>query len=715
MPSIDEFATEVVLCATLFRQGRDGIAQDFPQSVVDMYDAVVARPDWRTARTLTEQALVVARVLMADPGLASRYQADVDAGRLGFGAGENPEIDQATGEVTTALQQAAQQQGQQPQQQQQQQEPGESRQHQQSDGGGLLGGGPSEPWHPGRRPDLAPPSGDESTGGATNGGGAPSAEPPSPGSPPPEPTATDDRPDTIHTWLNAELAAGTLEVGRPHTFEVFFGERSATAQAVATAIIPIAHEQESIDLTVQLVSSDFTVPAEPQVLTVRRSGASDQRASFTIVALHAGPSTLTVTVDVKGNFLQRLDVTFDVGSDAAAQVDTYGRPLAAAEVLGERTATMQFLPTAGGYQLIAPQVSPDPIDIQITPDELAARIAGVRNVLLSTVQNPAVALNLDLTPDDNAAALDKLAFQGFLLFTSIFMGSGASPQLVAAGRWLLTESKRDDFTTLQVVSKGFPVPWALMYLTEDYAHTPPSWDNFIGMRCVVEQVPMLQITTAPPDPRIESSPDLTVRALFNDGIDQTMASRPVAAQRSYWEGRGVRLTEGTSADDLIQQALATTASDKVLYFYCHAEASSQDPAEARLILTGSQSVSLGQLQVFAPWSDALSGHPLVFINACESGELTPIFYDGFVPYFLAKGARGVIGTETKTPGLFASEWAKAFFDDLFTGKALGKVVLDQRRRFLVEHRNPLGLLYGVHCDTDTVVDPALAPVAAPTP
>ncbi len=112
--------------------------------------------------------------------------------------------------------------------------------------------------------------------------------------------------------------------------------------------------------------------------------------------------------------------------------------------------------------------------------------------------------------------------------------------------------------------------------------------------------------------------------------------------------------------------------------------------------------------MFAPWGSALSGHPLVFINACESGELTPTFYDGFVPYFLAKGARGVIGTETKTPGLFASEWAKAFFDDFFTGKPLGQVVLDQRRRFLAEHNNPLGLLYGIHCDTDTVVSPALA-------
>jgi hypothetical protein len=697
--SIQDRAVEVVILAASFRRGRDFVASNFPQSVLDLYDAVVARPDWTTARDLTQQGLVVAGVLFGNPRLEARYQADVDAGLLGFGAGEDDEMDQATSGVERALNQQQQQQDQPGQQQQQQQEQDgpdrqgqqqQQRQERQQDDGGLLGGGgASQPW----RPYVPTP-----------------------------PTAAEDgpaeEPDIIHTWLNAGLTdGGELQVAQPHGFEVYLGERSSTAQAVAAAIIPIARSEESIDLTVQLLSSDFTVPAIPQTLTVRRGGASDGRATFDIVPLHSGPSTLTVTVDVKGNFLQRLDVTFDVGSQARPHpvVDVYGRPIAAAGVLGERIATLQFLPTAGGYQLIARQVSADPIDIRITAAELAARINGVRSELLSTVQNSAVALNLDISAQDNATALEKLAFEGFLLFQSIFMGSGASPTLVAAGRWLLTESRRSDFTTLQVVSSGFPVPWPLMYLTEDFAHTPLSWDNFIGMRCVVEQVPMLEITTPPPQPRIDPTPRLTVRALYNTGIDASMPSLPVKAQRTYWQGRGVALTEGTSADDLISGALAAGATDQVLYLYCHAEASAVDPADAKLILSDSQSVSLGQLQVFAPWASALAGHPLVFINACESGELTPTFYDGFVPYFLAKGARGVIGTETKTPGLFASEWAKAFFDDFFTGKALGKVVLDQRRRFLAEHNNPLGLLYGIHCDTDTVVSPALAPIAPTTP
>jgi hypothetical protein len=36
------------------------------------------------------------------------------------------------------------------------------------------------------------------------------------------------------------------------------------------------------------------------------------------------------------------------------------------------------------------------------------------------------------------------------------------------------------------------------------------------------------------------------------------------------------------------------------------------------------------------------------------------------------------------------------------------VFLDLRREFLEKHGNPLGLLYAVHCDCDTQIQPALA-------
>ena len=58
-----------------------------------------------------------------------------------------------------------------------------------------------------------------------------------------------------------------------------------------------------------------------------------------------------------------------------------------------------------------------------------------------------------------------------------------------------------------------------------------------------------------------------------------------------------------------------------------------------------------------------------------------------------------------TPALFATEWAKRFFDRFLDGQALGDTFLELRREFLEQHNNPLGLLYAVHCDGDTRIQP----------
>ncbi|MDQ4137735.1 MAG: CHAT domain-containing protein, partial [Actinomycetota bacterium] len=366
-----------------------------------------------------------------------------------------------------------------------------------------------------------------------------------------------------------------------------------------------------------------------------------------------------------------------------------------------------FTPAAGGYKLFVPGLTENEVFVQLTSDELAAGIEQVRSALLTLVKNETFALGMDIPPDLGGRALRHLAFAGFRLYQRIFEGPFASAELRAVGAWL-RNALSDQVATLQVVSTGFPVPWALVYLTDRWDETKLDWNNFIGMRHVVEQVPMREIPVSPPSPTIDSTPALGIRVLYNDGIDAQMPSRPVAAQRAYWEGRrGLQLVEGTTAGELFDAALSPATTDKVLYLYCHAVASDRNPDDSHLVLSGDQKVTLGELSVRAPTSDLLGSAPLVFVNACESGDLSPNFYDGFVPYFLAKGARGVIGTECKTPGFFASEWAKAFFDRFFTGEDLGTTVLTLRRRFLAEHGNPLGLLYGVYCDPDTRVDPAV--------
>ena len=194
----------------------------------------------------------------------------------------------------------------------------------------------------------------------------------------------------------------------------------------------------------------------------------------------------------------------------------------------------------------------------------------------------------------------------------------------------------------------------------------------------------------------------------------------VARQKAYWartaQARaGVRLTTRTTPADVVASFTSPHTDDQILYLYCHATTaglgSPTGIGGSSLELGPGVKVTLDDLNLLAPTRVPLRGSPLVFINACESAELSPEFYFGFVPYFMAKGARGVIGTECQTPALFAAEWAPRFFDRLLDGGSLGEVVLELRRQFLREHNNPLGLVYAVYCDGDTLIEPALHQVS----
>jgi hypothetical protein len=122
-----------------------------------------------------------------------------------------------------------------------------------------------------------------------------------------------------------------------------------------------------------------------------------------------------------------------------------------------------------------------------------------------------------------------------------------------------------------------------------------------------------------------------------------------------------------------------------------------DGPDLHVKLSGGGSLTLEELKDNISFK--LPGNPLVFLNACESAELSPLFYDGFVQFFMSKGARGVMGTECDVPALFAREWATRFFKR-FLAAAAGHCVLRLRQEFYKDN-NLLGLLYALYVDGDT--------------
>jgi hypothetical protein len=480
---------------------------------------------------------------------------------------------------------------------------------------------------------------------------------------------------------------------------------------------------EALQLTVSLSSNDFTIADPERRLKIGKDGLSVGKARFDITPIRAGLVRLTAILHRDNNFVQQLDISLQVGAGVTvpASVVSTGRPIATSGKLSRRDIGLSIQPSpTGGFDCIVWGATSANVKLPISASELDAEIDAARATLLRVVTakdkdgSRPFLTGIQIESRARDAALKAIALAGYTLFQKLFFHPAADQQCQALGDWLIMEinQAQEDFT-LQILARDFPVPWAMLYLAPAWTDDDIDFERFIGMKLVVEQIP-LRNDKFGRDTRIPADPGgLSVSLNLNTDIDTQMKADIVAAQESYWNQAitacpAIRLHRRTQAAELVDALNNADTDDQILYFFCHAESiglKGGGPGSSSLTLSGNGSLDLASLTVRAPAKQKLRGAPLVFINACESGKLSPLFYNGFVPYFMSKGARGVIGTECKVPGRFAEAWARNFFDDFLAGKPLGETVRLLRRNFYLSHGNPLGLLYGLHCSADTQIDP----------
>lgn len=96
--------------------------------------------------------------------------------------------------------------------------------------------------------------------------------------------------------------------------------------------------------------------------------------------------------------------------------------------------------------------------------------------------------------------------------------------------------------------------------------------------------------------------------------------------------------------------------------------------------------------------------PFVFLNMCESAQVTPSLSDSFIHFFLDRGARSIIGTECPMTIEFAHPFAEKFLWDMLAGEKVGIVLLNTRRHFIAL-KNPLGLAYTLFGSATTCFEP----------
>lgn len=546
---------------------------------------------------------------------------------------------------------------------------------------------------------------------------------------------THGRPMAPARWINAEMEdvprTEPLPVDRTSTLAVAVAidvdERAALAAALLQDADLFPKGVEEVTLTIQLDTDDFDVEEPTRPLRLPRTGSSRGKARFDITPRREGRCSLVATVHFRGNFVQRLDIAVSVGGERAlpVAVTSTGRPLSSVAALQPRDLLLNIEPKPGsGFTCTAFVGSRGYMkaEIPITEIDLADAVDTAREELMAVITSegdtgdPVFQTALDIPPERRAAALRRLALAGAALFARVFYPDDGKTELKQLGDSVREIACQPGARLrLQFVSKQFTLPWGLLYVGDVKSGFEPSWDYFLGFRHLIEQLPLMVDFVAQTTQIASDQPSLVVSTTVNGAIDAEMQFDVVAGHQAFWEETagtraGLRVVRRDGAKEVLAALADVHDEAQFLYFYCHATApalgTDRRIGAAALTLADGQ-ITLTDLWLEAPSREKLNGRPVVFINACGTQQLSPLFYQGFVPYFIAKGARGVIGTECKVPALFAAEWGRDFFTLFLEGQTLAETLLALRRAFLDKYGNPLGLVYGIHGDGDVRIEPAL--------
>ena len=295
------------------------------------------------------------------------------------------------------------------------------------------------------------------------------------------------------------------------------------------------------------------------------------------------------------------------------------------------------------------------------------------------------------------------------------------------------------WSLLYDIPREVAVPWTLCRLLQDWDRAADHLSNypdgcpyqsehginvlcpygFWGIRHLMEEPPSIARGVLRDRIRVYSP----ARA----ALVRSLALNAALSQQHFTDLRGCLSPpfELLSCDSraLLQAAFADPTLPLV-YFYCHGGRA----------LVANTDLEIPTLQIgrddqitptdFAAWDEAdgwTSDHwidtaPLVFINGCQTANLTPADVLSFVAALAGMHAAGVIGTETTVDQTVAGEVALRFYRQ-FCGSAHASVgiALHRLRIDLLRKGNVSGLVYTPYCSMDLALEFATAPYPPPGP
>lgn len=320
------------------------------------------------------------------------------------------------------------------------------------------------------------------------------------------------------------------------------------------------------------------------------------------------------------------------------------------------------------------------------------------------------ALEWDNPLDDQQfrAVAGELATAGADMFEALFGKRTHQLEDVAQRIRRVVASKE---CVLTINTEGFHIPWRMLYthppeggkLADDGSNYDPK--GFWGYQHVIEEFTgEFEYNNC-----LVANRKLEFAAALHEAIDKEYHVPCLKRHHDFVQASDDRIaySEWTKKNDVKLGLSADDFKYQVVYFLCHAEVAgtaeqpNKKPPELRVT---DGSISPAEL---TRWTNHLFyGHgPLVFINACQGGQLDTLVYRDhtFASTLLKASVACLIAPQIEVPAVFAGEFGKRFFEQLIADDTptpiAGEVLRDLSREVWV-HRNPFGLVYSLYAGAD---------------
>lgn len=329
------------------------------------------------------------------------------------------------------------------------------------------------------------------------------------------------------------------------------------------------------------------------------------------------------------------------------------------------------------------------------PIEMSAHdLADLNKQLQEAIKNTAhwAAHHIGETTKDLQEQLYPLAELGNYVYRKIFSYHDTMNIMQS----LLAMSSK---ATIEIASEDFFVPWELLYPVS--LNKPVSYRHFWGMNYIISRVIIqndYSVAFIPPTIPFSSRPKLGL--LTNSSLSAVVDTEVPFFEKLHNDGK-IHLFRLRNLDAHPKKKQTELKEFKsflcntldLAHFACHASYETQQPNKSYIVVSNEFPITIMDLEIYQV---SINNHPLIIMNACETGNLNPLYTAHFAAAFLKLGVRGVVTTECAVSDTFAANFAKKLYTELLAGEPLGSSLLATRQYFLHISQDPSGLLYSMY-------------------